>query len=374
MWVAADALEHTSGATRGHVYDEHGDRVDLRGYRVDALTDLTDLAIDRLDRFDRGRPFLLFVSFLEPHHQNNRFRTIGPTGWARRFAGFDRPGDLPAWRGDWRWNYAEYLACCASIDTNLGRLVDHLDRDGRLESTLVVFTSDHGNHFRTRNLEYKRSPHDASIRIPLVIAGPGFRDGGHRSDLATNLDLMPTLVTAAGGDDPGLDGRPLQTDEGAPDAVLVQVSESQTGRALRTPTHTYAAKAPGHNPLAGHLRPAADRYAGTHLYDNTRDPTNATTSSTTPPPPICDAPSPPAWQSGSARSRAPAPPSPDRRRRWAPWARPLPLVDRATLEDLAGLGEQLEPASTGATLRRHERPRSVRGEVDPQRVEARAQA
>ena len=269
VWVAADALEHTSGATGGHIYDEHGERVDLHGFRVDALT---DIAIDRLDRFGDDRPFLLFVSFLEPHHQNNRFRTIGPKGWATRFRDFDRPGDLPAWRGDWRWNYAEYLACCASIDANLGRLLDHLDRTRRLDDTLVVFTSDHGSHFRTRNLEYKRSPHDASIRIPLVIAGPEFRGGHHRSDFATNLDLLPTLVTAAGGDDPELDGRPLQTDTSAPDDVLVQISESQIGRALRTSTHTYAAKAPARNPLAGHLHPAADRYVGTHLYDNTSDP------------------------------------------------------------------------------------------------------
>jgi uncharacterized sulfatase len=269
VWVAADALEHTSGANGGHVFDESGDMVDLHGYRVDALT---DIAIDRLDRFDQDRPFFLFVSFLEPHHQNNRFRTIGPKGWAKRYREFERPGDLPLHLGDWRWNYAEYLACCASIDANLGRLVRHLDRRGRLEDTLVVFTSDHGSHFRTRNLEYKRSPHDASIRVPLVITGPGFRGGTRRPDLATNLDLLPTIVTAAGGDDPGVDGRPLQSDAQAPDGVLIQISESQIGRALRTSTHTYAAKDPTRNPLAGHLRPGADRYIGTHLYDNTRDP------------------------------------------------------------------------------------------------------
>jgi uncharacterized sulfatase len=269
VWVAADALEHTSGATHGHVYDEHGDPISLDGYRVDALT---DLAIDRLDRFAPDRPFLLFLSFLEPHHQNNRFRTIGPRGWAKRFGDFDRPGDLPPWRGDWRWNYAEYLACCASIDGNLGRLLDHLERSGRRDDTLVVFTSDHGSHFRTRNLEYKRSPHDASVRIPLVIAGPGFRGGTRRQDLATNLDLLPTIVTAAGGGDPRLDGRALQTDAGAPADVLIQISESQIGRAIRTHRHTYGAKGGGANPLAGHLRPAADRYEGTTLYDNLRDP------------------------------------------------------------------------------------------------------
>lgn len=268
-WVAADALEHTSGATSGHVYDEDGQQIDLHGYRVDALT---DLAIDRLGRFDTKRPFLLFVSFLEPHHQNNRFRAIGPKGWAKRFADFDRPADLPRWKGDWRWNYAEYLACCASIDANLGRMLDTLERSGKRDDTLVVFASDHGNHFRTRNLEYKRSPHDASLRIPLVMSGPGFRGGTRRSDLVTNLDLVPTVVTAAGGAATELDGRPLQTTAGAPEDVFVQISESQIGRALRTPTHTYAVAAPGHNPFAAHRSPDAATYVETHLYDNVQDP------------------------------------------------------------------------------------------------------
>lgn len=269
VWVAADALEHTSGPTSGHVFDEDGHRVDLHGYRVDALT---DLAIDRLGTFDERRPFLLFVSFLEPHHQNNRFRAIGPEGWARLFADFDRPGDLPWWKGDWRWNYAEYLACCASVDANLGRMVDTLSDSGRLDNTLVVFASDHGNHFRTRNLEYKRSPHDASIRIPLVFSGPGFRGGSRRQDFATNLDLVPTLVDIAGGTAPDLDGRSLVSETAGPDDVFVQISESQIGRALRTATHTYAVRSPIRNPLAGHLHPGADRYVESHLYDNVADP------------------------------------------------------------------------------------------------------
>lgn len=271
-WAAADALEHTTGPAGGVIFDEDGAEIELTGYRVDALT---DVALDRLDRLtaaDDDQPFLLFVSFLEPHHQNNRFRAIGPPGWADRFRDFDRPGDLPAWRGDWRWNYAEYLACCASIDANLGRMVDALRASGRLDDTLIVFASDHGNHFRTRNGEYKRSCHDASLRIPLVLSGPGFRGGERRADLATNLDLVPTLVRAAGGDDPGLDGRPLQDPATGPDDVFVQISEAQIGRALRTRTHTYAVKAPTRNPIAGHLRPAADHYVETHLYDNEADP------------------------------------------------------------------------------------------------------
>jgi uncharacterized sulfatase len=272
-WVAADALELTSGAYGGRLFDESGREVALDGYRVDAVT---DVAIDGLRRFSPDRPFLLFVSFLEPHHQNDRFRTIGPKGWARRYADFDVPGDLAGWRGDWRWNYAEYLACCASIDANLGRLLDALRADGRVDDTLIVFSSDHGSHFRTRNLEYKRSCHDASIRVPLVMAGPGFTGGRRRDDLVTNLDIVPTLVAAAGGTaDPGLDGLPLRHPPAASDArpdVFVQISESHIGRALRTRTHTYAARAATRNPLAGHLAPGAGAYRTSHMYDNVADP------------------------------------------------------------------------------------------------------
>lgn len=267
VWVAADALEHTSRPYGGHLFDEDGQQVELPGYRVDAVT---DVAIDRLGRLGHDRPFLLWVSYLEPHQQNDRLRVVGPKGAASQFAGFDVPGDLSRWRGDWRWNYAQYLAACHRIDHNLGRLLDALAADDRLDNTVVVFTSDHGTHFRTRNAEYKRSPHDASIRVPLVVAGPGFDGGGRRRDLVTHLDLLPTLVEAAGGtaDTPGA-ALQLPTDR---DDVFVQISESQVGRAVRTGTHTLAVAADRWRPMAGHLVPDADRYRVTHLYDNVRDP------------------------------------------------------------------------------------------------------
>ncbi|HET8931658.1 MAG TPA: sulfatase-like hydrolase/transferase [Acidimicrobiales bacterium] len=274
-WAAADALELTSTPYAGHLWDEHGDEIALSGYRVDAVG---DVAVDRLSRLATGDdPFLLFVSFLEPHHQNNRFRTIGPKGWASRYRDFEVPGDLAGTLGDWRWNYAQSLAACAAIDTNVGRLLDTLRATGRLDDTVVVYASDHGSHYRTRNLEYKRSCHEASINVPLIIAGPGFDLGARDDRLVTHLDLLPTLVHAADGElTDELDGRPLQqTDSSTPswrDEVLIQISESQIGRALRTDRYTYAAVAPGRNPLRGHLAAAAHTYVETHCYDLEADP------------------------------------------------------------------------------------------------------
>ncbi len=279
-WIAADALEMTSGPYRGHMFDSAGQRVELNGYRVDAIT---DLVINTLKRREDDRPNLLFVSYLEPHHQNNRMRSIGPRGWSKRFSDFEVPADLAGRLGDWRWNYPEYLACCAAIDAGLGRIVDTLRQTGAYDNTLVVYSSDHGSHFRTRNLEYKRSAHDASIRVPLVVRGPGFRGGARSDALVTNLDLVPTLVKAAGGDRlPELPGIPMQdrlpqdAKSGrrsvGPKSILVQVSESEVGRAVRTRDHLYAVKASRIDPWAGYRHPGAPRYRDHLLYDLNADP------------------------------------------------------------------------------------------------------
>ncbi len=84
------------------------------------------------------------------------------------------------------------------LDEVLGTVLDALEVRGLLEGTVVLFTSDHGCHFKTRNAEYKRSLHDASIRVPTVLHGPGLTGGVRLPQLVSHVDLPPTLLTAAG--------------------------------------------------------------------------------------------------------------------------------------------------------------------------------
>ena len=73
----------------------------------------------------------------------------------------------------------------------------------------ILFTSDHGCHFKTRNGEYKRSCHDASVRVPTMFYGGPFTGGGRLSQMVSLLDLPPTLLDAAGISVPGqMQGRP----------------------------------------------------------------------------------------------------------------------------------------------------------------------
>src|SRR5690606_8537734 len=79
-WVASDVLEVTSGPFGGYMFDAEGERVLFSGYRVDQVTDIVLAEQEKRRRSGDGRPSLQFVSFLEPHHQNNKLRSIGPTG------------------------------------------------------------------------------------------------------------------------------------------------------------------------------------------------------------------------------------------------------------------------------------------------------
>lgn len=280
-WLASELLEFTSDAYRTVLHDEDGRAVRLPGYRSDALFDAAiRFAADHHDAPD-GRPFLLFVSLIEPHHQNATDDHPAPPGYAERYAGRWLPPDLAALAPGARQGGAlrhlpGYLGQIKRVDEGVGRLRDALRSLGIEDRTVLAWTADHGSHFRTRNAEYKRSAHEASVRVPLALTGPGFAGGGLIRQPVSTVDLMPTLLEAAGVPAPeGVQGRsflPLVgggVDPGRPGSVLVQISESHVGRAVRTDRWKYAVAAPGAD---GWTEPDAERYVETELYDLAADP------------------------------------------------------------------------------------------------------
>lgn len=273
-WLAANLLEFTSRPYDTVVYDGDGVRRKLPGYRADALTDAAIRWVaDRAAEPDR--PFFLFLSLLEPHHQNTSGDYPAPDGYRERYVDAWTPPDLRALGGTTARHLPGYYGMVKRVDEAYGRLLDALTSLGIADDTIVAYTSDHGCHFRTRNGEYKRSPHDASIRVPTVLRGPGFTGGGRVTRPVTTIDLPPTLLDAAGVEVPAtLQGRsvlPLLRGGVAdwPEEAFIQISESQVGRAVRTARWLYAVKAPdadGWNDMS------ADRYTESFLYDLDADP------------------------------------------------------------------------------------------------------
>jgi len=263
----ADVLEFTSHGYDGYVFDEKGNRLDFEGYRADCIN---DFALGYLDTVRAGHPFFMFISQLEPHHQNDRGRFEGFRETVELFRDYPIPEELTHFRGNYQKEYADYLSAINRIDRNLGRLVDKLKEKGIYEDTVIIFTSDHGCHFRTRNSEYKRSCHDSSIHVPLVIRGGDFTGGRADNRLVSLVDLPATLLSLGGIDIPDyFMGRSLLDDEER-DCVYIQISESQCGRAIRTKDYMYSVCAP--TPLAGMTMPKSPVYAEEYLYDTAKDP------------------------------------------------------------------------------------------------------
>jgi len=273
LWEGANALEHTSHPYEGTIYDGEGKEISFKDeYRVDFLT-------DRAERFLRQKhekPFFLFISQLEPHHQNDMARVVGPKGSAERFANAFVPQDLRQFPGNWQSQLPDYYGCCESIDGSVGRIRKVLEEEHLSDNTIFIFFSDHGCHFMTRNQEYKRSTHNSSLRVPLIVEGPGFRGPQQIQELIGLIHITPTLLAAAGVEAPAsMKGKsilPLLASSEArqawPNKELVQISESMTGRAIRTPDWVYCVA-----DITGDTKnPASASYQEYQLYDQRSDP------------------------------------------------------------------------------------------------------
>lgn len=277
-WMVADALEWTSHGYNGYLFDGEMKRHDFVGYRVDAIN---NYAIDFIHRHmekqkaqGTDQPFFLFVSQLDPHHQNDRGIYEGPDGSKKKFADYDVPGDLVGAKGDWRENYPDYLGACNSLDQNVGRLMDTLEAYGIADNTIILYTCDHGSHFKTRNAEYKRACHDGCLRLPMIAWGGPFQGGHVVKDLVSLIDVPPTLLDCAGIPIPqqyqGRSMLGLVSGEAKdwPKSIYAQISEAQTARTVRTSRWKYCVKAPEFDIDA----PYSDVYVEDFLYDLENDP------------------------------------------------------------------------------------------------------
>ena len=212
--------------------DEFNYQTDVYGRKAVEL--VTRLAPDR-------RPFFLWTAFLAPHSGGgvadpddpNNFATPEPAPRHRdRFAAEPLPkpssfneedvGDKPApvrsrnrfgaaRENAIRENYQQRLESLLSVDEAIMAVLEALRRAGELDDTLVVFTDDNGFfHGEHRIQSGKVFAYEPSIRVPLIMRGPGIPRGVRLSQLVSNQDLAATIVDAAGARPRRvLDGRSL---------------------------------------------------------------------------------------------------------------------------------------------------------------------
>ncbi|MEM1212322.1 MAG: sulfatase-like hydrolase/transferase [Planctomycetota bacterium] len=197
--------------------DDHPDAILQRPARPtplpdDAHTDAfaTQNALSLLQRAPADHPWLLWVNFPGPHdpydppadvlatYPNAAFPppvNPQPNAPAHRDAAVDRP---------------HYAASCTYLDTLIGQIFDALAQRGELDRTLIVFASDHGDMLGDHGRWTKQVPHESSVRVPLILAGPGVPTATVQHELVELIDISATLLTVAGLDiPPHWDAQPL---------------------------------------------------------------------------------------------------------------------------------------------------------------------
>lgn len=170
-----------------------------------------------LARDNNDRPFFLTVSFSHPHSPY----TASQAHWDRyRHDDIDMPrtGPIPLAELDThsRWLYFShgrdrievtdqhvrnarhaYYGMVSYVDDKVGELIAVLRQTNLLDDTIIIFTSDHGEMLGERGMWFKQTFFESAARVPLLISGPGMRQGHRVSRNVSLVDLMPTILSLA---------------------------------------------------------------------------------------------------------------------------------------------------------------------------------
>ena len=244
-----------------------------------------DEALRQLDllALDSERPFFLAVGILRPHLPFG-----APLTYFEQYADAQLPPishpTKPEGRTTWhasaefmkynRWNRdpnrdaefalevrKHYAACVTYADAQVGRLVEHLERVGADENTIVILWGDHGWHLGEHAIWGKHALFEESLRSPLIIAHRGIAEPGVATDaIVESLDVFPTLCELAGLPMPDfVDGVSLQHLLDDPDSSgRPAIAYRRNARTIRTKTHRLILHDDGYAELYDHTSAAKE--------------------------------------------------------------------------------------------------------------------
>ena len=192
----------------------------------------TDVFADAAIKFLRGHkgeePFFLYVAFTAPHDPRTppeefamkydpkamavpeSFLPQHPFNNGEMLVRDEKLAPWPRTEPTIQQQTADYYAMITHLDARVGDILQTLERTGQGENTLIVFTSDNGLAVGRHGLLGKQNLYDHSVRVPLVLAGPGVPRGKRSDALCYLFDLFPTLCSLAGVEAPEtIEGRDL---------------------------------------------------------------------------------------------------------------------------------------------------------------------
>jgi len=161
-----------------------------------------------------------------------------------------------------KWKYQryikDYLRCVASIDDNVGRMLDYLDEEGLADNTIVIYTSDQGFFLGDHNWYDKRFMYEESLRMPLLVRYPQeVSTGSVNDDMVLNVDFAPTFLEYAG----------IQVPNEVQGCSILPLLQGQTPANWRTAMYyRYFMHCDGHNVYA-HYGIRTRRYKLIYYYE-----------------------------------------------------------------------------------------------------------
>ena len=189
----------------------------------------------RFIRAHQHDPFVLYVNFLEPHPpffgpRDDQYdpasmplpanfdaiaaadQSLKARVFAEAYREWGTSGLTLETPEAWQRLLANYWGLCSLVDTHVGTILDTLEACGLSDSTIVVFTSDHGDMMGSHRLVAKCVMFEEAVRVPLLIRLPGQRSGRRVETPVSQIDVVPTLLDLLAQPSPGhLQGTSLRT-------------------------------------------------------------------------------------------------------------------------------------------------------------------
>ena len=220
--------------------------------RTDAAREASMTVAEHLHPHDLK---LVPLGNLEPDQKQRWDAAYGPRN--REFEQANLAGDDRT-----RWKYQryikDYLRSVASIDDNLGRVLDYLEETGLADNTVVIYTSDQGFFLGEHGWFDKRFMYEESLRTPLIVRWPGVVSAGsENTDMVLNLDLPETLLDIAGVTVPdAMQGR-----------ALTPLLRGESPHDWRASLYYHYYDYPAIHTVHKHLGVRTERYKLIHFYE-----------------------------------------------------------------------------------------------------------
>lgn len=170
-----------------------------------------DAAVDFLQNKQDDKPFLMYVAFTAPHDPRTapeEYQEMYPAEDIELPENFmpghpfpigdmhirdEKLAAFPRTPDEIQQHIADYYAMISATDAQIGRILDELQKSGKAENTIIVFSGDNGLALGQHGLMGKQNVYEHSIKVPLVFCGPGIPENEKRDALVYLHDVFPTL-------------------------------------------------------------------------------------------------------------------------------------------------------------------------------------